>query len=95
MSISKEQANYIAELSRLELKDNEIEGFVADLDRIINYIDTINRLDTSSVATTEHVLDLKNVIREDVVVPSLSIEEVLKNAPEKEMNCFKVPRVLE
>ncbi|NLN98012.1 MAG: Asp-tRNA(Asn)/Glu-tRNA(Gln) amidotransferase subunit GatC [Eubacteriaceae bacterium] len=95
MSISKEQASYIAELTRLELKENEIEGFVADLDKIINYVDTINQLDTTDVETTEHILDLKNVTREDVVAPSLSIEEVLKNAPEQEMNCFKVPRVLE
>ncbi len=95
MSINKEQASYIAKLSRLELKENEIEGFVADLDKIINYVDTINQLDTAEVATTEHVLDLKNVVRKDEVVPSLSIEDVLKNAPDKEMNCFKVPRVLE
>ena len=52
-------------------------------------------MDTSYVKATEHVIPLKNVFREDEVESSFNREEMLKNAPEKEGGCFKVPKILE
>ncbi len=95
MSITKEEVTYVADLARLEFSDEEVERLADELGAVLNYAETLNKLDTSAVKPTEHILPVQNVFREDKVNPSLPIEEVLANAPESEAGCFKVPRVLE
>ena len=86
--------DYIANLARLELSAEEKEGFSRQLADILDYINKLNELDVVQVKPTSHVLPLKNVTRRDMVKSSLSPEEALKNAPEKEGNFFKVPKVI-
>ncbi|ADU28716.1 Asp-tRNA(Asn)/Glu-tRNA(Gln) amidotransferase subunit GatC [Evansella cellulosilytica] len=93
--ISKEQVEHVANLARLEFTNEEIDMFQQQLDDIIGYAEQLNELDTSNVKPTSHVLDIKNVLREDEVKPSLEREKVLKNAPDHEDGQFKVPSVLE
>lgn len=95
MSITKEEVTYVADLARLEFDDEAVERLADELGAVLNYAETLNKLDTSAVKPTEHILPVQNVFREDVVKPSLPIDEVLANAPEAEAGCFKVPRVLE
>ena len=95
MSITKEEVTYVADLARLEFDDAAVERLADELGAVLNYAETLNKLDTSAVKPTEHILPVQNVFREDVAKPSLPIEEVLANAPESEAGCFKVPRVLE
>ena len=92
--ISEDMVRYVAFLSRLKFTDEEIKSFQKDLNRILEYIDKLNELDTSDVEPTSHSIRMENVFREDKVGKPLSVEEALANAPEKEANCFKVPRII-
>lgn len=93
--ITKKDVEYVANLSRLELNDNDKENFVQNLQEILSYIDKLNQLDTTDVEPTAHVLPLKNVKREDEIKPSLSNEEALQSAPETSGDFFLVPPVIE
>lgn len=92
--LSREQVEHVALLARLELKEEEIEMYRQQLGKILEYIEKLNELDTTDVPPTAHVLPLKNVYREDVVGEHMDPEKVLRNAPDREENYFKVPRIL-
>ncbi|MFH1460737.1 MAG: Asp-tRNA(Asn)/Glu-tRNA(Gln) amidotransferase subunit GatC [Candidatus Omnitrophota bacterium] len=94
MSISKEDVKYVAKLSRIKLKDQAIDGFTSQLDKILKYIEKLNHLDTENTPATSHALDLKNVVRKDENKTSLSNKEVLQNAPAQENGQFKVPKII-
>ncbi len=85
----------MAELARMAVDDYELDGFAAQLSRILEAMEKLRTLDTEGVEPTAHVLPLRNVWREDEVRPGLSLEEALANAPEREGNCFKVPKVVD
>lgn len=95
MDISKDTVKYVAHLARIELGDNELNTFASQLNDIIHYIDQLKALDVTGIAPTTHVLPLKDVKRKDELKPSLAAEEALKNAPLKEENYFKVPKIIE
>lgn len=95
MKISKEIVRHIALLSRLELKDEEIEVYQQQLSRILEYVEKLNEVDTKDVEPTSHVLSLNNIFREDLVKESLSREEVLRNAPDPTDKFFRVPKIIE
>ena len=95
-AIDKETVKHVAILSRLALDDSEIAAYSGQLAAILTYISKLNELDTEDTPPTSHALStLKNVFRKDIVKPSLSVEEALKNAPAKEGNFFKVPQIIE
>lgn len=87
--------NYIAHLARIELKKQELKIFAKQLKKIIEYINKLKELDVSGVSPTSHILELKNVLREDNLKDCLPLKEVLKNAPEKRENFFVVPKIIE
>ena len=93
--ISKKDVEYVAKLSRLKLKEEQVEKFTQQLNSILEYIEKLNQLDTSEIQPISHVVPLKNVRRKDIQKPSFSVEEVLKNAPDKERGYFKVPPIIE
>ncbi len=95
MKITIKEVEHVARLARLELTEGEKEQMRAQLDSILSYIEKLNELDTSAVEPTSHVLPMKNVFREDEVRPSLSQEEALANAPDRQDLFFRVPRILE
>jgi len=95
MKITMKEVEHVARLARLELTDDEKERMRAQLDSILSYIDKLNELDTSAVEPTSHVLPMMNVFRDDEVRPSLSQEEALANAPDRQDLFFRVPRILE
>jgi aspartyl-tRNA(Asn)/glutamyl-tRNA(Gln) amidotransferase subunit C len=94
MSVTIKDVEHIAALARLEFSDDEKEKFTHQLNDILQYIEKLNELDTSKVEPLSHVIELSNVFREDVVKPSISAEEALKNAPAKIDTFFKVPKVI-
>ena len=94
MKIDRKTVEYIANLARLALTEEEKESFTGQLDKILNYIDKLNKLDTDNIKPTFHAVPLKNVFRNDGVKPSLTQEEALSNAPEKDRGYFKVPRII-
>lgn len=93
--ISKEEVKHVADLARLTFTEEEVEKFTTQLDAIIGFAEQLNELDTTNVEPTSHVLDIKNVFREDVAIPGLPREEVLKNAPDHQDGLFRVPSILE
>jgi aspartyl-tRNA(Asn)/glutamyl-tRNA(Gln) amidotransferase subunit C len=97
MKITRNDVEYVARLARLELTEAEKEQYAGQLEHILDYIDQLNRLDTTDVPPTSHVLPLANVWREDVQRPSSpeEIERLLANAPERDDNFFKVKIVIE
>ena len=95
MPIEKDDVKHVAQLARLKLTEKEINYFAKQLDSIINYIDQLKEVDISNVEPTTHVLPIQNVFREDTIQPSLKTKDTLKNAPSKENEFFKVPRIIE
>jgi len=95
VEISREQVEYVANLSRLELSKEEKERFAAQLGQILEYVEKLNELDTSGVAPMVHAIERENVWRQDASGGSLSREEALQNAPESAEGCFRVPRIIE
>lgn len=95
-SIDKNTVKHVALLSRLELDEKEIELYAGQLASILSYISKLNEVNTDDAQPTTHPLStLKNVFRKDVLKPSAPVEDVLRNAPAKEGDFFKVPQVIE
>ncbi|MDP3142420.1 MAG: Asp-tRNA(Asn)/Glu-tRNA(Gln) amidotransferase subunit GatC [Candidatus Omnitrophota bacterium] len=93
--ITKDDLKYVAHLARLSLSEKEIEHFTVQLEGILKYINKLKQVDVSNVEPTSHVFPQKNIYRQDELKPSLSIKEALKNAPSKEGDFFKVPKIIE
>lgn len=96
MSVSKEEVYYVANLARLQLEEKEAQGLQKDMNNILNYIETLNELDTSGVEPLEHVTEVTSSnFRKDEAKEPLSHEDALKNAPDADSDYFRVPRVIE
>jgi aspartyl-tRNA(Asn)/glutamyl-tRNA(Gln) amidotransferase subunit C len=93
--ITKEQVEHVANLARLSVSKEDVELFTKQLDDIISFAEQLNELDTDNIEPTTHVLDIKNVLREDEPREWLTREEALKNAPDQQDGQIKVPSVLE
>ena len=94
MALSEKDVQYVAKLSRLEITPEETAKYTQQLGSILKYIEQLNQLDTSNVEPMAHVLDLKNVFRQDEVKPSLTQAQVLSNGPEVQAGHFKVPKII-
>ncbi len=92
--ISPEQVRHVAKLGRLALSDKQVERFAGQLESILEYVAKIEEVDTNGVEPMAHAVPLHNVLRDDIVEPSLPLEEVLKNAPETDGPFFKVPKII-
>ena len=92
--INREQLLKLAALARLRLDESEIAPFQKDIAEMLDYVKTLEQVDTTEVDLAE-AADQPNVLREDIVQPSLPVEEALKNAPERVDDYFKVPKVVD
>lgn len=93
--ISDETIEYVGILAKLELSDEEKEQAKKDMANMLDYIDTLNELDTSGVEPMSHVFPVNNVFREDVVTNGDDSEEILANAPEAKEGAFVVPKTFD
>jgi aspartyl-tRNA(Asn)/glutamyl-tRNA(Gln) amidotransferase subunit C len=93
--ISPEEVAHVAHLARLNLSEAEQEQFTAQLSAILDYVAQLNEVPTDGVEPTSHVLDLVNVFREDRVQQTITVEEALRNAPERAHQYVVVPRIVE
>lgn len=93
--ISMDQVKHVAHLARLAITEEEAERFTSQLDQIISFAEQLNELDTENVEPTSHVLNMKNVMREDTPQKGLPVEEVLKNAPDSKDGHIRVPSILD
>ena len=93
--ISRDDVQHLAQLSSLQLSDNELDGLQEDLGNILQYVQQLSELDTAGVEPTYQVTDLENVWRDDKVIDDqISREQLLRLAPDAADNQVKVPRVL-
>lgn len=95
MKITSEEVDYVAVLGRLTLNQEEKEKYQAQLDDILKYMDMLNEVPTDGVEPMAGPVEFYTPLREDVVKPSLDIEEALANAPARKGNTFRVPKVIE
>lgn len=93
--ISKEEVKHVANLARLAITEEETEMFTNQLDAIIKFAEQLNELDTTGVEPTTHVLEMKNILREDKAEKGLPVEDVVKNAPDHKDGYIRVPSILE
>lgn len=93
--ISDETIEYVGILAKLELSDEEKEQAKKDMANMLDYIDTLNELDTSEVEPMSHVFPVNNVFREDVVINGDDRDEILANAPEAKEGAFVVPKTFD
>ncbi|MGB2875939.1 MAG: Asp-tRNA(Asn)/Glu-tRNA(Gln) amidotransferase subunit GatC [Gaiellaceae bacterium] len=91
MAISRDEVLHVAWLARLELSEEELERFAEQLNAILEAVGKVSELDLQGIEPTAHPLDLANVWAEDEPRPSLSVEEALANAPDREGDSFRVP----
>jgi aspartyl-tRNA(Asn)/glutamyl-tRNA(Gln) amidotransferase subunit C len=91
MAISRDEVLHVARLARLELSDGEVERFAEQLSAILEAVGKVSELDLEGVEPTAHPLDLANVWAEDEPRPSLTVDEALANAPDREGDSFRVP----
>jgi aspartyl-tRNA(Asn)/glutamyl-tRNA(Gln) amidotransferase subunit C len=95
MKVSLQEVEHIARLARLVLTEEEKSLYQQQLSKILEYIEQLRELDTSNVEPTSHVIPLKNVFREDIPAGSLSVDDVLANAPDRWKNFYRVPKIIE
>ena len=94
MKISQKEVLHVAHLARLDIADAEVPRLADQIGTILDYVDTLNQVDTIGVTATSHAITLTNAFREDNKQKHLDPQASLANAPEKEDGAFVVPKVI-
>ena len=92
--ITKEEVKKVANLARLELDENEISNHAKQLEKILDYIRQLEKIDTHDVPCTTRAIEVTNVFRKDQKKNSDCIEELLELGPSREDKYFKVPKII-
>jgi aspartyl-tRNA(Asn)/glutamyl-tRNA(Gln) amidotransferase subunit C len=95
MKLSREEVLHIARLARLALTEEEINRLGDQLSNLLEHFQDLQQVDTEGVPPTAQSVELRSILREDVVEPSLTADEVLANAPRRDEDSFRVRPVLE
>ncbi|MBC5993181.1 Asp-tRNA(Asn)/Glu-tRNA(Gln) amidotransferase subunit GatC [Pontibacter cellulosilyticus] len=95
MSTDIQTIRKLAHLARLEFNDEKEQEVLQDLNKILNWVDQLRELDTENVEPLTHMSEEVNVMREDVAQNTITHEQALLNAPKKDSDYFRVPKVLE
>ena len=95
MKIDRVQLNRIAHLARLEFDEKDAEKMMRDMTDIVTFVEKLNEVNTDGIEPLTTMSHEINALREDEISGHLSHEEVLKNAPNKDSDYFRVPKVLE
>jgi aspartyl-tRNA(Asn)/glutamyl-tRNA(Gln) amidotransferase subunit C len=95
LSLTPEEVKHIARLARVGLSDDDIALFQVQLSEILDYFQRLREVDTEKLPPTAHTLPLHNVFRDDEPGPSLDVEAVLANAPQREGDLFRVRAILD
>jgi len=94
MKISLEEIRHLAHLARLEFKEEEMKSMQGDMDKILGFVAKIDELDLEGVEPLVYLSEERNILREDRSETLLTKDEALKNAPDKDSDYFRVPKVL-
>jgi len=94
MAVSKKEVQEVAKLAKLHFSEEELDKFTEEFNEILKYFDKLNEINTDDVIPTTHVLDLKNVLRDDVHKKSFDRKTLISQAPDHDGEFFKVPKVI-
>ena len=92
--ITKKDVEYVANLAKLKLNEQQKKLFLKQLNNILSYFQQLNELDTNNVEPTSYILHTSNLLHEDTVLPSLPQKSVLNLTEYKKDSYFKVPKIL-
>ncbi len=92
--ITGKDVEYLGNLARISLTEDEKTQFEKELEKIIYYVSQLSRVATDKVSPTWHVLPVTNVFRDDEVKKNTDREEILSNAPERDDRFFRVPKII-
>ncbi len=95
MKITEEKVRALAQLARLEFEGEELAQIRVDLENIVAMCEQLNALDTEGVEPLIYMTDAVNVLRDDVVHQDITHEDALRNAPAKDSDYFRVPKVID
>lgn len=95
MKVSKEEIKHIADLARLEIDESEIDNYILNLQDILNFANIVNNAPVEGLTESFGVNENYNVFRKDEIKVFEDNEALLANAPEKERNMFKIPKVIQ
>ncbi len=95
MNVDKKLVEEIAHLARLEFRDQESERIINELNRMLNFIEKLNELDTSETEPLIYMNEETNVLREDEAKTDISRQDALRNAPRHDSDYFRTPKVVE
>lgn len=95
MKLTLDEVDYVALLGRLALNEDEKVKYMQQLEDILKYMDILSEVPTEDVEPMAGPIELYTPLREDTVMPSLSLEEVLANAPARAGEHFRVPKIIE
>ena len=93
--ITAEQVAHLASLARIDLSSAEIDRLTIELGQIVDSVAKVASVATPDVPATSHPMPLTNVFRDDVVAPSLTVEQALSGAPDRAGDKFRVPAILD
>jgi len=93
-AIDEKVVRHVAKLSRIDLTDEQVATFAAQLGAILQYVEKLNELDTDAVEPMAHAMDFHNVLGADTLGESLPHEQALANAPQRDGSLFRVPKVI-
>ena len=92
--ISSSDVRKVSQLARLEIPEDQIETYTAQLEEILSYIDQLQEIDTRNISPTTRAVEVVNAMREDLVEVNFSREDILNQAPHREGDFFRVPKIL-
>ena len=92
--ISASDVRKVAQLARLELAEDQIETYTKQLEEILSYVDQLEQIDTQNVPPTTRAVEVVNAMREDLVEVKCSRQDILEQAPHREGDFFRVPKIL-
>lgn len=95
MKLTEDVVDYVAALARIALTDDERSRLADQLSSILTHIDALRELDTSAISPTAYASTLRNVVRDDVVAPSMPVDILLANAPDREGDSLRIDAVFE
>ena len=92
--ISREEVSKVARLARLKLNDTQIDNHAIQIEKILDYINQLEKIDTNNVPCTTRAIEVSNVVRRDVQEKYKCREDILKLAPSRKDDFFKVPKII-
>ena len=95
MKINQQDVEHVARLARLSLNPDDLKVMTGQMDAILGYVDKLNELDTTGIEPMAHAVPMSNAFREDEITEPIGVEQALQNAPQRNDNYFKVPKIIE